>query len=245
MSRHLKRLNAPPTWFILRKTTKYIQKPLPGAHKLEESMPISLVLKQLGHAQTGGEIKKILNHHEVLVDGKRIRDPQSPVGILDSIALPTSNEYYRIVFDAKGRLHLLPISKNETMTKLCKVVNKTAVKGGKLQYNLNDGRNILAAKDTANTNDTLVLNVPGQKIAQRLPFEKGALLYLLGGKHIGTLGVLESVEDDEIIFTANGQSIATAKKYALVVGKGKPVLQLTKASSTESAGPSPTKLAKE
>ena len=228
MTRHLKRLNAPKRWFILRKTTKYIQKPLPGAHLLEESMPISLVLRQLGHAQTGAEVKKILMNHEVLIDGRRIRDPKASVGILDSIALPKSGEYYRVIFDAKGRLHLLAIPKGETTTKLCKVVNKTSVSGGKLQYNLNDGRNLLAEKNAANTGDTLVLQVPAQKIAQRLAFEKGALLYLLGGKHIGTLGVLESVEDNEIIFKANGQSIATAKKYALVVGKDKPVLKLSK-----------------
>ena len=91
MSRHLKRLNAPKSWTILRKTTKYIAKPLPGAHALGESMPIGLVLKQLGHAQTTAEAKKILHAHPVLVDGKRVLDPKSPVGILDSIALPTTN----------------------------------------------------------------------------------------------------------------------------------------------------------
>jgi small subunit ribosomal protein S4e len=229
MSRHLKRLNAPKSWFIARKTTKYIGKPLPGAHKLSESMPIALVLKQLGHAQTVGEAKKILNAHPALVDGKRVRDPKAQVGILDSIALPASDEYYRVVFDPKGRLQLVPIPKQEAVTKLCKVVNKTAVRGGKLQFNLNDGRNILADKGTADTGDTLVLSVPEQKVVQRFPLEKGAQLYLLGGKHVGTLGILERIEDDEIIFTADGQSISTAKKYALAVGKDKPAIRLTKA----------------
>lgn len=228
MSRHLKRLNAPKSWFIQRRTTKYIAKPLPGAHLLSESMPIALVLKQLGHAQTTAEAKKILNQHQVLVDGRRIKDPKSPVGILDSIALPTSKEYYRVVFDAKGRLQLVPIPHAESQSKLCKVINKTTVKGAKLQLNLNDGRNILADKSAANTGDTLVLQVPDQKIVQRLPLEKGALIYLLGGKHIGTLGVMDKIEDGEILFMANGQSIATAKRYALVVGKDKPVLTLAK-----------------
>lgn len=228
MSRHLKRLNAPKSWTILRKTTKYIAKPMPGAHKLSESMPISLVLKQLGHAQTTAETKKILHAHQVLVDGKRVLDPKSPVGILDSIALPTTSEYYRVVFDTKARLQLITIPKAEANTKLCKVVNKTTVRGAKLQLNLNDGRNLLADKKSANTGDTLVLQVPEQKIVQQLAFEKGALIYLLGGKHIATFGTLDKVEDDEITFTTNGQSIATAKKYALVVGKDKPVLTLVK-----------------
>jgi len=228
MSRHLKRLNAPKSWFIRRRTTKYVQKPLPGAHALAESMPIALVLKQLGHARTGREAKKILNSHPVLIDSKRVKNPKAPVGILDSISLPASNEYYRITFDAKGRLQLLPIPKNEATSKLCKVINKTTVPGGKLQLNLNDGRNILADAKAANTGDTLVIEIPAQKIAQRLALEKGALIYLLGGKYIGTLGTMEKADDDEITFTANGQSITTAKRYALVVGKDKPVLKVIK-----------------
>ncbi len=229
MSRHLKRLNAPKSWLILRRTTKYIAKPLPGAHKLSESMPIALVLKQLGHAQTSGEAKKILNAHQILVDGRRIRDLKSQVGLLDSISLPGSNEYYRMVFDAKGRLQLVPIQKGEAMLKFCKVINKTAVSGGKIQLNLNDGRNILVDKSAANTGDTLVLQVPEQKIQQHMPLEKGTMIYLLGGKHIGSLGTLDKIENDEIIFNKNGQSIATAKKYALVVGRDKPIIAITKA----------------
>ena len=228
MSRHLKRLNAPAEWFVARKTTKYIQKPMPGAHTLDESLPIGLVLKQLGHAQTQAEAKKILHDHEVLIDGRRVRDLKAPLGILDSLALPTSKEYYRMVFDAKGRLQIIAITKAEANTKLSKVVNKTTIGGAKLQLNMNDGRNIIADAKAANTGDTLVLDVPKQKITQRLALEKGALIYLLGGKHIGTMGTLQAIEGDKIMFTANGQTISTAKKYALVVGKDKPVLKLTK-----------------
>lgn len=229
MSRHLKRLNAPKGWIIPRKTTKYIAKPMPGAHKIMESMPLSLVLRKLGHAATAAEAKKILNAHQILVDGKRVRSLKSQLGIMDSIALPGTNEYYRIVFDKKGRLHMAPIPKGETGLKLCKVVSKTTVAGGKTQLNLSDGRNIIADKGAAKTGDTLLLQVPGQKIQQHIALEKGALIYLLGGKHIGTFGVLEKVENDEIIFAADGKSIATAKKYALAVGRDKPVLTLAKA----------------
>lgn len=230
MSRHLKRLNAPKSWTILRKSTKYIVKPLPGAHKLTESMPISLVLRQLGHAQTAAEAKKIINAHQILVDGRRVRDLKAPVGLLDNLSLPSSNEYYRIVYDTKGRLQLLPISKNESGTKICKVINKTAVKGAKVQLNLNDGRNMLVDKKSANTYDTLIIEVPSQKIIQHLVLEKGALIYLLGGKHIGTMGTIETIEGDEITFKTNNQLIATAKKYALVVGKDKPLITITKAA---------------
>ncbi len=228
MSRHLKRLNAPKSWTILRKTTKYIAKPLPGAHKLLESMPIALVIKQLGHAQSSAEVKKILLAHQILVDNSRIRDLKAQVGLLDSLSLPDSSEHYRLIFDTKARLQFVPIPKTEAGLKFCKVTKKTSIAGGKVQLNLSNGRNIIADAKTANTGDTLVLQVPGQKIQQRLALEKGAMIYLLGGKHVGTFGTLETIEDDEITFKRDGKSIATAKKYALVVGKDKPVLTLAK-----------------
>ncbi len=228
MSRHLKRINSPKSWIICRRTTKYVAKPMPGAHKLSESMPVSLVLRQLGYATTAAEAKKILNTHQVLVDGKRVRDLKSQVGLLDSFALPSTNEYYRVVFDKKGRLQMVPIPKAEAGIKLCKVEGKTVVPGGRTQFNLNDGRNILADKDSTKTGDSLLIQVPGQKIQQHMALEKGALIYLIGGKHIGTVGVLEKIENDEITFTTDGKSIVTAKKYALVVGKDKPAITLFK-----------------
>ena len=127
MSSHLKRLNSPKTWVVLRKTTKYIAKPLPGAHTLGESMSVVQVLKQLGHVQTSGEAKKVLRAHEVLVDGRRVMDVKAGVGLLDTLALPKSNEYYRVVYDHKGRLRLLSIPKAEANTKACKVMNKTTI----------------------------------------------------------------------------------------------------------------------
>ncbi len=226
MSKHLKRLNAPKKWNILRKTSKYIAKPMPGAHKLDDSMPFSIVLKQLGYAQSTREAKKILNTHIILKDGARVRDPKAQAGILDTISLSSSDEHYRVVFDVKGRLQLIQIPKNEANTKACKVVNKTPVPGGKIQCNLNDGRNILADKSAPKTGDTLILEVPKQKIIKTLALEKGALIYLLGGKHIGTLGVLQSIDKNSITFTSNGASISTAKEFALVVGKDKPELKL-------------------
>jgi small subunit ribosomal protein S4e len=228
MSRHLKRLNAPKAWLIQRRTTKYIAKPLPGAHRLGESLAIALILKQLGHAKTTAEAKKILNASQVLIDGCRVRDPKAPAGILDSISLPQTDEHYRIILDTKGRLQLARITKQEAGSKLCKVINKTMQRNNKLQYNLNDGRNLLLDAGKAKTGDTLLISVPEQKVQQCLALEKGTLIYLFGGKHTGTFGTVQRTEGNKIIFTANGQEISTAKRYAIAVGKDKPVLTLAR-----------------
>ena len=42
---HLKTINAPKSWPIERKAKKFITKPLPGTHKLVESLPLGIILK--------------------------------------------------------------------------------------------------------------------------------------------------------------------------------------------------------
>ena len=37
----MKRITAPKTWNVLRKTTKFITKPHPGAHKLDHGVAIN------------------------------------------------------------------------------------------------------------------------------------------------------------------------------------------------------------
>ena len=62
MSRHLKSYAAPKSWTLLRKITKWILRPQPGKHPLERSLPVGILLKQLGIAQTTREAKKIVNN---------------------------------------------------------------------------------------------------------------------------------------------------------------------------------------
>ena len=44
---HLKRIAAPRTWDIDRKTTKFIARPKPGQHTLQLGMPLAVLLKEI------------------------------------------------------------------------------------------------------------------------------------------------------------------------------------------------------
>ena len=90
MSDHLKRLNAPDSWHIAKKTTKFITI-LPGPHN-ENAMPIAVWLRDhMNYARNMKEVKQILGQKDVIVNGRPCRDPKMGVGIFDIIAMPKIN----------------------------------------------------------------------------------------------------------------------------------------------------------
>ena len=59
MSDHLKRLNAPDSWHIAKKTTKFITKTAPGPHNAN-AMPIAVWLRDhMDYARNLKEVKQI------------------------------------------------------------------------------------------------------------------------------------------------------------------------------------------
>lgn len=226
MKKHLKRLAAPKSWPIERKKTKFITRPLPGAHAFKLATSLSIVLKDLlCIAKNNREVKYILNSKGVLVNGKRIKEPRFLVGLLDTLSIPETKENFRILLDKKGRLRLAKISEDEAKIKLSKIINKTVIHGGKIQLNLGDSRNVLVEKNDYKSNDVLVLNLPDQKISSALKFEKGASAYTTGGKHIAELAVIEEIKGDTVTLNSKGKKFEAIKEHCFVVGKEKPLIK--------------------
>lgn len=195
MKKHLKRLPAPRSWAIPRKTDFWVSKPSPGPHPVERSMPISVLLRDsLGVCDTAREARHILNARHVLVDGRPVSNPKFPVGLMDVISLEETKAYYRMLVDTRGRMHLVPIEAADAKWKLCRVEDKTTVRGGKTQVNLHDGRNVLLEKDAHKTGTTLRLGVPEQKVLGHYELAEGATALITGGKHVGELAHVLAVQ---------------------------------------------------
>jgi small subunit ribosomal protein S4e len=227
--KHLSRLAMPKTWQIKRKGIKYISRPLPGTHSMDRSMPLNLVFKHLlNYARTNKEVKHILNNQEIFVDGVRRKDPRFAIGVMDVLSIPKLKKYFRVLLTQKGKLRLLAIEEKEANIKLCRIKNKSPVKK-KIQLNLGDGRNILVEKDEYKVRDTAVIGVPSQKIKEVLKLEKGNLVYLIGGKHIGEVGAIEDVKKERLIYKRGKKLFETSLNFAFVVGKEKPVVLLSEA----------------
>jgi len=187
MSDHLKRLNAPDSWRITKKTTKFIAKTAPGPHNAN-AMPIAVWLRDtMGLARTAKEVKQILKQKEVLINGRPCRNPNMGVGIFDIIALPRIGKYYRMLRDVKGRHKTVEIDAEAAQTRLCKIDNKTTSSGGRVQLNLRYGANILA-DNSYKPKDSIVISLKPEdrfKILDHFPFATGNMAMIIGGRHSG------------------------------------------------------------
>jgi small subunit ribosomal protein S4e len=234
MSNHLKRLNAPDSWHIAKKTAKFISKTAPGPHNAN-AMPIAVWLRDhMDFARNMKEIKQILRQKDVIVNGRPCRDPKMGVGIFDIVSLPKINKYFRILRDKDGRHVSIEIDAEAAKTRLCKIKNKSTVSGGKVQLNMRDGSNLLA-DNTYKSGDSIVLSLEPEtrfKIVGHFPFAVGNMAMIIGGKHSGKVArVLEIIKvpgsvPNKIILQdeTTGTKFDTISPYIYMVGTKTPAI---------------------
>jgi len=228
--KHLKRVAAPRSWPVTRKTSKWIAKPSPGPHSEEHGMPLVVVLRVLLHlADKSKEIKQILHEGKVMVDGRIRKDHTFPVGLFDVVSVPDINANYRVMVGQDGKFKLVPVA--DSGSKLLKIVDKTTVSGGRIQLNFHDGTTMLASNDY-HTKDSVVLKVPEKAIGQHLKYEVGSMAFVIGGQHAGTLGkikeirIIKSTTPNRVTITAPAGDFDTIEEYVVVVGKDSPAVDL-------------------
>ncbi|BDZ71754.1 30S ribosomal protein S4e [Methanobacterium petrolearium] len=230
--KHLKRFKSPEHWPIHPKEFTWTVKPSPGPHTIEGSLPLLVVVRDiLQIADNAREARIIINNGEIMVDGRIRKDYKFPVGFMDVIQIPKTEKAYRVLPDERGRLMLHPIEKANTGFKLCKIQDKTTIKGGKTQLNLHDGRNYIT-DDDCKTGDVLVLNVPEQEIKDQIKFEDGTLGIITGGKHIGERGNVKEINinsgpiPNTVLIETKDKTFQTLQDYVFVLGKDKPAISL-------------------
>jgi len=220
---HLKRAIAPKNWKIQKKGITFIAKPSPGPHKFNDCITLDTLLKKTGYADTTREVKKILNRGGIIVDGIVRKNNKFPVGSMDIIRIPTAKETFRLLI-FKDQVVLQPVKGDEATTKFNKIVGKIILPKKKIQLNLYDGRNILVKKDDFKVGDSVIFDLDKKSIKEHLKMEKGAIVYLIGGKYRGQLGKLQEVGNSKylqpskiVLKTSDNQKIETLQKYAFVV----------------------------
>lgn len=222
-SSHMKRLTMPRSWPLTRKTDIWVQKPNPGGHSDELCMPLGLILRDvLGLAHSRREAKRMAATRKVLVDGRIETDVGRGVGLMDVLTVGEDN--FRCVLDQNGKLRYRSISDKDAASKLCRVMGKTTIRGGKTQIHLHDGRNIIVENaNQYNSGDTLVISLPDQEVSGHHVFGEGAQAYLTGGSHIGTTAsvvsrdIKRSSKANEVQFNDFG----TIADYVFIIGADK------------------------
>ncbi len=240
--RHLKRLAAPDFWPILRKEYVWTVKPSPGPHSIGRSIPLLIIVRDiLRYAETAREARKLIAEGHFKVDGRVRRNYKFPVGLMDVLEVVDTAEYFRMIPVPIKFMSLIPISKEEATYKLCRIENKTTVKGGHIQLNLHDGRNVLIRvsdptnpeEDVYRTMGTVKIGLPDQRLIDYYPLQEGMLAIVIGGKNVGRVGRIRSVSEGMRHYRKlveledlKGNKFYTTLDKIMIIGKDKPEITL-------------------
>lgn len=243
----LKRLNTPGHLQIKRKHGKFFVNPSPGSHPKKFCLPLLHIIRDLlkivPHYR---DVKKIIGQGEFKVDGKVVKDIGFPLGIMDVLTIEKLNKNYRILPDSHHGLSLFEISKDEAEYKLCRINGKTSIKGGQLQLNLHDGRNIVIQvkdptkpkEDVYKRMDVLKISLPTQEILKQIKFKKNSLAIILDGKNISQVGTITNIikrfgpkASTVEITQEDGTHVETLYDYVLMLGDKESEIKLPEIES--------------
>lgn len=218
-SKHLKRFVLPSYIKIGRKEKKYVLKPLPGAHPKDDCLPLGVLLRDyMKIAHNMREVKYILNNRKLTIDGRVIQEPKFPVGYQDIIDIQGVGRFV-VDIDEKGYFVTREYRDN---SQILKVINKTKVKGGKIQYTFHNGRTLLSDDNSIKVGDSVVFDIVSKKITKILGQGKGKECIVLRGKHRGFRGKIKEVLDIgkrvADVISPKGEVVRTDYKYLFVTG---------------------------
>lgn len=225
--KHLKRLAAPKAWMLDKLGGTFAPRPSTGPHKLRESLPLVIFLRnRLKYALTNTEVKKIVMQRLIKVDGKVRTDINYPSGFMDVVTIEKTGEYFRLIYDVKGRFTVHRITADEAKYKLCKV-KRVQIGPKKIPFLVtHDGRTIRYPDPTIHVNDTIQVDIASGKITEHIRFESGNLVMITGGRNLGRVGTVVNREKHpgsfEIVHVkdANGHMFATRLTNVFIIGKG-------------------------
>ena len=226
--KHMKRLAAPKHWMLDKLSGNFAPRPSPGPHKLRECLPLVILLRnRLKYALNMNESKKILMQRLIKVDGKIRTDRTFPAGFMDVITIEKTSEFFRLIYDTKGRFKVLPISKEEAAYKLCKVRKLQVGPEGVPFVVTHDARTIRYPHPEIKVNDTIMVDIATSKINKYIKFDLGKLVMITGGANIGRVGIiqrrerLQGAHDLIHVKDAIGHTFATRITNVFVIGEEK------------------------
>jgi small subunit ribosomal protein S4e len=213
MKNHLKRLNMPRTWKLLRKESKYVIRPNAGK-TMDLSMPLLPVLRDmLKVCSSAKEARYAINQKLVNINHKPAKMPEQTLGLFDVLSF--GGKHYNLQINERNQLVLVEISEAESKTIKTKITNKTTLKGGKVQLGLLNGYNFLVPKDDYKVGDTVVIEIPKYAVKEKKELKKGSEALIFRGKHPATTGKVEEIKDGLITINTGKHKISTLEEYAI------------------------------
>jgi small subunit ribosomal protein S4e len=232
--KRLKRQLAPRFWQVNRKSARFILNTMPGPHTRKFSYPIGVVLRDLLHVCSNiREVKRSLNKGLINVDGKMIRHPNFPIGLMDTLEIKPSNQSYRFVPSNGIPLFPIKINSDEKNLKLEKIKSKVTSKENLYQYCLHDGRTFLS-KESYNVNDTCLIDLPKFGIKNHVQLKEGCTVIVTRGENAGNIGKVEEIKTGSfslpkrILVSMGEKTVELPIDIVMAIGVDSSLIQVSK-----------------
>ena len=232
--KRLKRQVAPHFWQINRKNARFILNTIPGPHTRKFSYPIGVVLRDLLHICADiREVKRSLHNGSIKVDGKMVLHPNFPIGLMDTVEIKPSNEYYRFVPSNGLPLFPIKISSNEKHLKLEKIKSKVSLNKNLYQYCLHDGRTFLS-KASYKVNDTCLIELPNFAVKDHVQLKEGCSVIVTRGENAGNTGKVEEIKSGSfslpkrILVSMGPKTVELPIDIVMAIGLDSSLIQVSK-----------------
>lgn len=232
--KRLKRQLAPRFWQVNRKSARFILNTMPGPHTRKFSYPIGVVLRDLLHVCSNiREVKRSLNKGLINVDGKMIRHPNFPIGLMDTLEIKPSNQSYRFVPSNGIPLFPIKINSDEKNLKLEKIKSKVTSKENLYQYCFHDGRTFLS-KESYNVNDTCLIDLPKFGIKNHVQLKEGCTVIVTRGENAGNIGKVEEIKTGSfslpkrILVSMGEKTVELPIDIVMAIGVDSSLIQVSK-----------------
>jgi small subunit ribosomal protein S4e len=232
--KRLKRQLAPRFWQVNRKSARFILNTMPGPHTRKFSYPIGVVLRDLLHVCSNiREVKRSLNKGLINVDGKMIRHPNFPIGLMDTLEIKPSNQSYRFVPSNGIPLFPIEINSDEKNLKLEKIKSKVTSKENLYQYCLHDGRTFLS-KESYNVNDTCLIDLPKFGIKNHVELKEGCTVIVTRGENAGNIGKVEEIKSGSfslpkrVLVSMGEKTVELPIDIVMAIGVDSSLIQVSK-----------------
>ena len=98
---------------------------------------------------------------------------------------------------------------------------------------MDDGRNYYVDKTDLTVNDSVLIDLVNDKFETELKLKEGSLAFILSGKHCSEVSEIKRIIPGTVnretlieLERKDGTSFQTLKKYVMVVGEKKPIIEL-------------------
>lgn len=245
----MKRLASPAFWPISKKAKRWAPKPSPGPHSSVKGLPLLIFVRDvMKFAQTRREAEIIISNGKIKVDGRIVKDKNYPIGLMDVIEILELNRAYRVVPSRHGYYSFEPINEDEKNFKICRIENKKILKGGRVQLQLHDGKNLVLnpiGETESNVHqykvlDTIKISLVNNEILEHYKFDQKMYAVIIAGKNIGAHGTIVDIEQSQnkprklrIVKLACSDSAeySTTPNHFFIIGRDKPDISLPRGSS--------------